>query len=86
MTWIHHKHVAFLTFCFFSFSGTAAFNIGGQTLHNTFRLPVRRGPYTPLKEESANTLRMQFLSVRILIIDEVTLLNIPYISPFKTIN
>ncbi|XP_062576240.1 uncharacterized protein LOC134238134 [Saccostrea cucullata] len=57
-----------------AFTGTAAFNIGGSTLHHTFSLtkylPL---PYQPLKEQSLSELRVQLRDLQILVIDEVSM-------------
>ncbi|XP_062580136.1 uncharacterized protein LOC134242119 [Saccostrea cucullata] len=57
-----------------AFTGTAAFNIGGNTLHHVFALtkylPL---PYQPLKEQSLSELRVQLRDLQILVIDEVSM-------------
>ncbi|XP_078328197.1 uncharacterized protein LOC144623625 [Crassostrea virginica] len=57
-----------------SFTGTAAFNIGGNTIHHVFSLtkslPI---PYEPLKEQSLNGIRSTLEHLQILIIDEVSM-------------
>lgn len=57
-----------------AFTGTAAFNIGGNTLHHLFSLtkylPL---PYEPLGEQSLSELRMKIGDVQILIIDEISM-------------
>ncbi|XP_062579865.1 uncharacterized protein LOC134241859 [Saccostrea cucullata] len=57
-----------------AFTGTAAFNIGGSTLHHVFALtkylPL---PYQPLKEQSLSELRVQLRDLQILVIDEVSM-------------
>ncbi|XP_078312804.1 uncharacterized protein LOC144619253 [Crassostrea virginica] len=57
-----------------SFTGTAAFNIGGNTIHHVFSLtkslPI---PYEPLKEQSLNGIRSTLDHLQILIIDEVSM-------------
>ena len=57
-----------------AFTGTAAFNIGGNTIHHVFSLnkalPI---PYEPLKEQSLSTIRNRLESLQILIIDEVSM-------------
>ena len=57
-----------------AFTGTAAFNIGGCTIHHA--LKFNRGfpiPYEPLKEQSLNSLRTELESLQILVIDEVSM-------------
>ena len=57
-----------------AFTGTAAFNIGGNTIHHVFSLtkslPI---PYEPLKEQSLNGIRMRLEHLQILVIDEVSM-------------
>lgn len=57
-----------------AFTGTAAFNIGGNTIHKVFSLtkylPL---PYEPLKEQTLSALRVKLESVQILVIDEVSM-------------
>lgn len=57
-----------------AFTGTAAFNIGGSTIHHVFSLtkalPI---PYEPLKEQTLNAIRVKLENVQILIIDEVSM-------------
>lgn len=57
-----------------AFTGTAAFNIGGNTLHHLFSLPkFMTLPYEPLKEQSLSEMRLQLSELQILIIDEVSM-------------
>lgn len=57
-----------------AFTGTAAFNIGGNTIHHVFSLtkalPI---PYEPLKEQSLSAMRRRLASLQILVIDEVSM-------------
>lgn len=56
-----------------AFTGTAAFNIGGCTIHHAFGLnkymPI---PYEPLREQSLSPIRAELGNLQILIIDEVS--------------
>ena len=57
-----------------AFTGTAAFNIGGCTIHHAFKF--NRGfpiPYDPLKEQALNPLRVELQDLQILVIDEVSM-------------
>lgn len=57
-----------------AFTGTAAFNIGGNTLHHLFSLTKYLSlPYEPLGEQSLSELRMKIGYVQILIIDEISM-------------
>ncbi|XP_061191743.1 uncharacterized protein LOC133199982 [Saccostrea echinata] len=57
-----------------AFTGTAAFNIGGNTIHHVFSLtkylPL---PYQPLKEQSLSEIRVHLQDLQILVIDEVSM-------------
>ncbi|XP_062597817.1 uncharacterized protein LOC134259232 [Saccostrea cucullata] len=57
-----------------AFTGTAAFNIGGNTIHHLFSLtkylPL---PYEPLKEQKLSEIRVQLRELQILVIDEVSM-------------
>nr|XP_034317093.1 uncharacterized protein LOC117686351 [Crassostrea gigas] len=57
-----------------AFTGTAAFNIGGSTIHSVFSLtkflPL---PYEPLKEQTLSEIRMKLSDLQILVIDEVSM-------------
>ncbi len=55
-------------------TGTAAFNIGGSTIHSALKIPMRLKPqYEPLGEECLNTLRSKLEEIDILIIDEISM-------------
>nr|XP_022308223.1 uncharacterized protein LOC111114232 [Crassostrea virginica] len=57
-----------------AFTGTAAFNIGGNTLHHLFSLPKFMPlPYEPLREQSLSEMRVQLGDLHILIIDEISM-------------
>ncbi|XP_062589598.1 uncharacterized protein LOC134251227 [Saccostrea cucullata] len=57
-----------------AFTGTAAFNIGGNTIHHLFSLPKYMPlPYEPLKEQSLSEMRVQLCDLQILVIDEISM-------------
>ena len=61
-------------------TGTAAYNIGGMTLHSTFFLPCKKANYqndnlNKLSQEKRNTLRCKLQAVKLLIIDEVSMVS-----------
>ncbi|XP_062602075.1 uncharacterized protein LOC134263710 [Saccostrea cucullata] len=57
-----------------AFTGTAAFNIGGSTLHHLFSLPKYMPlPYEPLREQSLSEMRVQLGDLQILVIDEISM-------------
>ncbi|XP_062579086.1 uncharacterized protein LOC134241009 [Saccostrea cucullata] len=57
-----------------AFTGTAAFNIGGNTIHHLFSLPKYMPlPYEPLREQSLSEMRVQLGDLQILVIDEISM-------------
>jgi len=57
-------------------TGTAAYNIGGTTLHNSFLLPLTQSDkHTNLSGEKLSNLRNQFSKLKILIIDEISMVS-----------
>ncbi|XP_062597979.1 uncharacterized protein LOC134259411 [Saccostrea cucullata] len=57
-----------------AFTGTAAFNIGGNTIHHVFSLTKALPlPYQPLKEQSLSGIRTRLEHLQILVIDEVSM-------------
>jgi ATP-dependent DNA helicase PIF1 len=64
-------------------TGVASHNIGGQTLHSIFRLPVKKGGYQDLSSGSLTLLQAKFRNINYLFIDEksmVSLLQLSYIN------
>eukprot|EP00105_Crassostrea_gigas_P043473 XP_019927621.1 PREDICTED: uncharacterized protein LOC105339877 [Crassostrea gigas] len=57
-----------------AFTGTAAFNIGGNTIHHLFSLPKHMPlPYEPLREQTLSEMRVQLSDLQILVIDEISM-------------
>ncbi|XP_062618787.1 uncharacterized protein LOC134280394 [Saccostrea cucullata] len=57
-------------------TGTAAFNIGGMTLHSAFGISKNiKLPYTPLGENILNTLRAKYENLKLIIIDEISMVD-----------
>lgn len=57
-------------------TGTAAFNIQGVTVHSAFAISkVIKLPYKPLGESLVNSLRTKYESLRILVIDEISMVD-----------
>ncbi|XP_063420756.1 uncharacterized protein LOC134705970 [Mytilus trossulus] len=55
-------------------TGKAAHNIGGNTIHSTFCIPVSRGfSYKPLAMEQLNTYRLKYKNLKVVIIDEISM-------------
>ena len=61
-------------------TGTAAYNIGGMTLHSAFLLPCKKANYQTdtlhkLSQERRNTLRCKLQTAKLLIIDEISMVS-----------
>ena len=55
-------------------TGVAAFNIGGMTLHSALMLGRSKfGEYQSLSHDKANTLRLKLSKLKLLIIDEISM-------------
>ena len=59
-------------------TGTAAFNINGQTVHSALRLPIKQHSssqdYLPLSQEKLQDLRCKLKNLTLVIIDEVSMI------------
>ena len=60
-------------------TGTAAFNVGGHTIHSVFKIPPE-GPYLPLSDDTLNTMQAQLANPKILIIDEISMVDCRVLS------
>ncbi len=68
------QEVVFLS----AFTGTASFNVRGETLHSLFQLPLHMTTqYVPLKHEALATLQAKLSSIKLLVIDEISLIKHP---------
>ena len=57
-------------------TGTAAFNIGGYTIHSAFKVPCHiKKDFQRLSDDTRNTLRMHLSGIDILIIDEISMVD-----------
>ena len=58
-----------------AYTGTAAFNIDGQTIHSAFAIhcDIRNQKYSPLGEEQVTRLREKYRNLQIVFIDEVSM-------------
>ena len=58
-----------------AFTGKAAYIINGMTLHSAFQLPVSQlsGPMAELSADVANTIRSKLQDLKVLIIDEISM-------------
>ncbi|XP_077265248.1 uncharacterized protein LOC143899122 [Temnothorax americanus] len=67
-------------------SGKAAFLIGGVTLHTAFALPVTQygGQMPELSEDVANTIRENLFELKLLIIDEISMVGSTMFSRIDT--
>ena len=54
-------------------TGTAAFNVSGMTIHSTFLIPINMRQYRKLGADSLNTLRNQLANLKVVIIDEISM-------------
>ncbi|XP_078688663.1 uncharacterized protein LOC144920377 isoform X2 [Branchiostoma floridae x Branchiostoma belcheri] len=60
-------------------TGTAAFNIGGSTIHHAFHLMCKSNSkdFQDLSESTVNAMRAQYESLKIVIVDEVSMVDKP---------
>ncbi|KAI8485729.1 hypothetical protein Bbelb_365630 [Branchiostoma belcheri] len=58
-------------------TGTAAFNIGGSTIHHAFHLMCKSKDFQDLSESTVNAMRAQYESLKIVIVDEVSMVDKP---------
>ena len=61
-------------------TGTAAFNISGQTICSALKIGTSLKDYRPLAEESLNTLRTKYHHVQLVIIDEISMVSANQLS------
>lgn len=55
-------------------TGKAAYNIGGVTIHSAFSIPANQGfHFKPLDMQQLNTMRARFQSLKVVIIDEISM-------------
>lgn len=54
-------------------TGMASFNIGGQTLHSAFKLPLNQKELNELSASVSNTLSSKLQNLKVLIIDEISM-------------
>ena len=66
-------------------TGKAAFNIRGMTLHSAFGIPVSQNNNNrPLSADIANTLRVTFSQLKLIIIDEVSMVGLSMLHKVDT--
>lgn len=62
-----------------AFAGKAAFLVNGTTLHSAFALPVKKRsgnkPLVNLSDDLANTIRIELNDVKLIIIDEISMVD-----------
>ena len=60
-----------------AYTGTAAFNTSGQTIHSAFNIHSFRKKYIPLYEDKLNELKLKYRSLHLLllIIDEISMVD-----------
>ena len=62
-------------------TGTAAYNVKGATLHTVYSLSkMLTMPYKPLGESTLNTLRQKLDQLKILVIDEISMVDMKLLS------
>ncbi|KAE8739092.1 hypothetical protein FOCC_FOCC015415 [Frankliniella occidentalis] len=54
-------------------TGKASFNIGGQTIHSAFKLPLNTKTLNELSADVSNTLASKLKSLKVVIIDEISM-------------
>ncbi|KAE8739095.1 hypothetical protein FOCC_FOCC015418 [Frankliniella occidentalis] len=54
-------------------TGKASFNIGGQTLHSAFKLPINTKQLNELSPAVSNTLATKLKALKVLMIDEISM-------------
>lgn len=54
-------------------TGKASFNIGGQTIHSAFKLPLNQKELNELSAGISNTLSSKLQNLKVLIIDEISM-------------
>ncbi|KAJ8030338.1 ATP-dependent DNA helicase RRM3 [Holothuria leucospilota] len=64
-----------ITVLLVAYTGTAAFNIHGQTIHSAFNIFNPTKHYKPLREEHLNTLCAKYRSLQLVIIDEISMVD-----------
>ena len=62
-----------------AYTGKAAFNAGGVTLHFAFYMPFNKSNYLPLNSEKLDTLTKHFQQLRVLLIDEASLIGATFL-------
>lgn len=68
-------------------TGKAAHNINGATIHSVFCIPVGNGfSYKPLEMQQLNTLRTKYMSLKVVFIDEISMVghNVQFRQPQAT--
>ena len=64
-----------------AYTGLAAYNINGSTLHNAFCIePNKKLKYKPLSDEKRNTLKTKYRYLTVVIIDEVSMVGSDMLS------
>ena len=62
-------------------TGTAAFNISGETICSALNIGVNlSNDYKPLGEDSLNTLRAKYQHLQLVIVDEISMVSVPQLS------
>ena len=59
-----------------AYTGKAAYNIGGITIHSALHLPIVTKTHTSLSSEKLNTLSEQYKNLSLVVFDEVSLIGL----------
>jgi hypothetical protein len=58
-----------------SFTGSASFNVFGNTSHSVLHIDPHTTEYKPLPNEKLNTIRERYQNVKVIVIDEISLIS-----------
>ena len=65
-------------------NGKVAFNVRGNSLHSAFKIPANRGfEYCALDSDRLNTMRTQLKKLKLILIDEISLVGSGMCDLFK---
>lgn len=68
-----------------AFTGKAAFNVSGMTLHCAFRLPPsQRTELCDLNESEANSLRLRLCGVKLIILEEISMISLQHLQQISS--
>ena len=56
-------------------TGSAAYNIGGSTIHSLLKIPINQNERGPLNTDKLNTMWYKFADVKVILLDEVSIIS-----------